>query len=273
MRSERIADRRGLLPAGLDARAAPRRRCCSTMADSFAIFDDAGDIPLAGTETFGLFHHGTRFLDRCELRINGYFPLLLSPRRPTTGQQLVIYLTEHRSSGTTARWCWNATRWRCNGARRSATGRCSSAWTLRSYVARPVTRHVVDRCSRPTSPTIFELRGVERARRGTVEPAASDAIGASASTTTGLDGVSRGTRIVFTPAPPTVLDDALRASRSSLAPKGATTLRATVACRLATPSRVPSTSDAAVGACASAASLSRAVSRARHPTTKSSTTG
>lgn len=36
-------------------------------AESFAIFDLAGDIPLAYRDSYGLFHRGTRFLHRYEL--------------------------------------------------------------------------------------------------------------------------------------------------------------------------------------------------------------
>lgn len=73
---------------------APRRpQAVLNHADSFAIFDLAGDIPIAGLEPYGLFHRGTRFLDRFELRLNGGFPLLLSTAPTYEGSELISYLS------------------------------------------------------------------------------------------------------------------------------------------------------------------------------------
>src|SRR4029453_6158934 len=51
---------------------APRRpKTFLSHGDAFAVFDHAGDAPLASGEAYGLFHLGTRFLDRWELRLDG----------------------------------------------------------------------------------------------------------------------------------------------------------------------------------------------------------
>jgi glycogen debranching enzyme len=47
-------------------------------ADSFAIFDRWGDIHPHGKKAHGIFHKGTRFINRLELRINKRKPVLLS---------------------------------------------------------------------------------------------------------------------------------------------------------------------------------------------------
>ena len=62
-------------------------------AESFAIFDLAGDIPLARREAYGLFHCGTRFLSRYELRLNGQLPLLLSTTTTHEGSGVATYLS------------------------------------------------------------------------------------------------------------------------------------------------------------------------------------
>ena len=62
-------------------------------AESFTIFDLAGDIPLARREAYGLFHCGTRFLSRYELRLNGQLPLLLSTTTTYEGSGVVTYLS------------------------------------------------------------------------------------------------------------------------------------------------------------------------------------
>jgi hypothetical protein len=61
--------------------------------DLFGVFDLSGDIPSAGLEDLGLFFHGTRHLDRFELRLNGDFPLFLSSRVSDDNVQLVTEMT------------------------------------------------------------------------------------------------------------------------------------------------------------------------------------
>src|SRR3954471_17949548 len=46
--------------------------------DTFAVFDRFGDVQPVGLGEQGLYHDGTRFLSRMELRIGGRRPLLLS---------------------------------------------------------------------------------------------------------------------------------------------------------------------------------------------------
>jgi glycogen debranching enzyme len=73
---------------------APRRpQVLLNHEDSFAIFDVAGDIPLAVLEAYGLFHQGTRFLNRFDLRLNGTFPILLSTIPSSEGSELMTYLS------------------------------------------------------------------------------------------------------------------------------------------------------------------------------------
>jgi glycogen debranching enzyme len=48
--------------------------------DTFAVFDSSGDIGAFGTSELGLYHEDTRFLSRFHLRLNGRRPLLLSSR-------------------------------------------------------------------------------------------------------------------------------------------------------------------------------------------------
>lgn len=73
---------------------APRRpQVLLNHEDSFAIFDVAGDIPWAVLEAYGLFHQGTRFLNRFDLRLNGAFPILLSTIPSSEGSELMTYLS------------------------------------------------------------------------------------------------------------------------------------------------------------------------------------
>src|SRR5437868_14582131 len=46
--------------------------------ETFAVFDRFGDVQPVGLGEQGLYHEGTRFLSRLEVRIGGRRPLLLS---------------------------------------------------------------------------------------------------------------------------------------------------------------------------------------------------
>jgi glycogen debranching enzyme len=48
--------------------------------DTFAVFDESGDIGALGAGEQGLYHEGTRYLSLFRLRLNGQRPLLLSSR-------------------------------------------------------------------------------------------------------------------------------------------------------------------------------------------------
>jgi glycogen debranching enzyme len=62
-------------------------------ADSFAIFDRWGDIHPYTKKAQGIFHQGTRFLNRLELRLNKKKPLLLSSSIKEDNDVLSVDLT------------------------------------------------------------------------------------------------------------------------------------------------------------------------------------
>src|SRR5262245_26291296 len=86
----RIGDDYYLLASAVPARG---RRLVLNHGDSFAIFNETGDVPLTVAEPYGLFCDGTRFLARFELRLNGDFPLLLSAALTDDATEQVTYLT------------------------------------------------------------------------------------------------------------------------------------------------------------------------------------
>ena len=75
------------------SRASYRQKAILSHEDVFGVFDLSGDIPTAGTEDLGVFFHGTRHLDRFELRLNGDVPLFLSSRISDDNVQLVTEMT------------------------------------------------------------------------------------------------------------------------------------------------------------------------------------
>jgi glycogen debranching enzyme len=61
--------------------------------DTFAVFDQSGDVGAFGTGEQGLYHEGTRYLSRFRLRISGQRPLLLSSRVKEDNEQFGADLT------------------------------------------------------------------------------------------------------------------------------------------------------------------------------------
>src|SRR5688572_11016028 len=61
--------------------------------DSFAIFDRWGDIHPYSKKAQGIFHKGTRFINRLELRLNRKKPLLLSSSIKEDNDILSVDLT------------------------------------------------------------------------------------------------------------------------------------------------------------------------------------
>jgi glycogen debranching enzyme len=69
------------------------RVCILNYEDTFGVFDRWGDIKQIGTGAQGIYHQGTRFLSDMELEINNYRPLLLSSNIKTENEILSVDLT------------------------------------------------------------------------------------------------------------------------------------------------------------------------------------
>ena len=174
---------------------APRRpTTLLNHGDSFAIFDLGGDVPLSGTEPYGLFCNGTRFLSRLELRLNGTFPVLLSTNPSDDGSELVSYLSnddEKRGDEVVLE------RGVLSIQRRKTLQHESLYESLHLHNYGQTRLEIEIRCLFAADfVDIFELRGVDRAARGRELPAevGSDRVRLSYE---GLDSVTRTTELVF----------------------------------------------------------------------------
>ncbi len=226
----RIGDQFYILASAL----APRQRwILLNHHESFAIFDLAGDIPLAGSETYGLFQRDTRYLDRFELRLNRKFPVLLSSASSDDGSELVSHLSnadERRDGEVTVVRDTVA-------VRRSKTlfeGTLFEHLQLHNYGADPLQLEIELFFSADFA-DMFELRGLQRPRRGQLR---APEIGPARVSLgyEGLDGVQRYSTLSFCPAPER-LSAGAAAFRLALAAGGETTLDITVCCgEQATPS-------------------------------------
>jgi glycogen debranching enzyme len=132
--------------------------------DSFAVFDARGDIVANEASEEGLYHDGTRFLSRYELRLYGHQPLLLSSTvsgdnllfeadltNPDLRRDSVVAIARGEINICRTRMLWNA--------------RCVERIQ--------VTNYRLDRLEVPISlyfdtdfADVFEVRGTRRARRG-----------------------------------------------------------------------------------------------------------
>ena len=196
--------------------------------ESFALFDRYGDMPRAGGGEHGLYHQGTRFLSRYELRLNGQRPLLLnsSVRRDNcvltvdgtnpddfeSGELTILKGTVHLSRS----WIlWEAA--------------CHERLVIGNYGGTPVTLRLSAEFENDFV-DIFEVRGFQRGRRGEaftpVVAERSVELGYR-----GLDGAVRRTRIAWSMAPIAVHPDWVE-FEIEIAPHQKVELETTIGCAL-----------------------------------------
>ncbi len=168
--------------------------------DSFGVFDQHGDIIPAEAAELGLYHDGTRFLSRLELRLGGTRPLLLSSTVTDDNTVLVVDLTNvdqiHDGGVIVPRGQVHLLRTRIlrNGG---AIDRLRVSNYGRTAIQLPLSvRFSADFAD------VFEVRGTRRDRRGTLQP--MEAAVEPVMRYSGLDGVERRTRIEWSRLPDAV---------------------------------------------------------------------
>jgi glycogen debranching enzyme len=178
---------------GVVSLAASSRRTLKH-GDSFAMFDEFGDVLEVEHSPFGLFHHDTRFLSLLLFTVEGHRPLMLSSTVQTDNVTLDVDLTnpdifvegELRLAKDTfhvarAKFLWQAG--------------CYELFTVTSYAGEPTRlRLALDFAA--DFADLFEIRGHQRTRRGAVRtelrgPAEVAFVYES------VDGVPRTTRLSF----------------------------------------------------------------------------
>ncbi|SPK76968.1 putative Amylo-alpha-1,6-glucosidase (plasmid) [Cupriavidus taiwanensis] len=176
--------------------------------DTFALFDHNGDAIGAPGSPEGLFHFDTRHLSFLRLTLEGQRPMLLSSTLRDDNAALTCDLTnpdlfdqegalwlEHDLIHLRrSRFLWN--------------GACYERLSVRNFDDRP-RRVCIDIAFDADFADLFEVRGTQRLRRGTMHPPQVDGAAVTLSYT-GLDEARRETRISFDPQP-----QALSGSRAS----------------------------------------------------------
>jgi glycogen debranching enzyme len=166
--------------------------------DTFAVFDHHGDIRPVGMKEQGLFHEGTRHLSCLVLRLGKCDPLFLSSTVKEDNAVLAADLTNpdvcetdhvHLPRGGVHIFrgilLWGGVAYQTLRLRNYTASRIEVPFSLRFDA---------------DFADIFEVRGKERPRRGRIlTPAVSrDSVTLAYE---GLDGVTRRTRLAFSPAP------------------------------------------------------------------------
>jgi glycogen debranching enzyme len=196
--------------------------------DTFAVFDRHGDVQPIGLGQQGVFDRGTRGLSRFDVRIAGTRPLLLSSTLDRDNALLLVSLTnpdlQHDGHVSIARNTVHLER-----SSVVYDGTCYTRLTLRNFEREGIDLLIAVAFDADFA-DVFEVRGVVRAKRGTLhEPRVSGDRRVLLSYT-GLDDVTRTTSVSFDRLPQSLTP--YRAEFTlHLPPAGRTDLEICIDCR------------------------------------------
>jgi glycogen debranching enzyme len=194
--------------------------------DTFAVVDDHGDIGASLGDPDGVFNNDTRYLSRLELTLNGVQPLLLGSNVRDDNTLLTVDLT-------------NPDIYQGDRLVLPKDGihivRTSFIWNDQFYTRFGIQNHSGERVDVSLALTfgndfadIFEVRGMRRAKRGTLRPVIRGRQDAKL-TYIGLDDVMRMTSLHFEPEPKH-FSDSVASYKLSLEPGGRQSIFLTVSC-------------------------------------------
>jgi glycogen debranching enzyme len=185
---------------GVVSLAASSRRTLKH-GDTFAMFDEFGDVIEYEHSPTGLFHHDTRYLSRLHFTLEGHRPLMLSSTVQTDNVTLDVDLTNPdmfvNGELVLAKDTFHVAR-----AKFLWQGSCYELFTVTSYSSEPRRLRLALEFDADFA-DLFEIRGHQRQRRGTVHAQARGPAEA-AFVYDSVDGVPRATRIRFGMAPSTL---------------------------------------------------------------------
>jgi glycogen debranching enzyme len=194
--------------------------------DTFALFDQYGDIRPAPSGEQGLYHDGTRFLSRLVLELEGARPFFLSSTIRDDNDQLTVALTNpdlcrdgrvYLPLGSLhlglKKFLWN--------------GACHQELRIENHGSQFAEAAIAIQFAADFA-DIYEIRGLKRKARGEdLEAEVGD--GRVALRYLGLDGVVRRTLLHFSPRP-TELRAASARFNIELLPRQAVALYLAIAC-------------------------------------------
>jgi glycogen debranching enzyme len=166
--------------------------------DTFAVFEQGGDIIASEAGEQGLFHEGTRFLSRYELFLYRTRPLLLSSTLSEDNAVFTADLTNTDASNGTGIIAAHG-EIHLSRARVLANGSCCERLRISNYARQPIDVPLLFLLDGDFADE-FEVRGMRRPRRGQRLATRGLANGLVLGYH-GLDGVERRTRIHFSERP------------------------------------------------------------------------
>jgi glycogen debranching enzyme len=167
--------------------------------ETFAVFDRFGDIQPVGLGEQGIYHDGTRFLSRLELRIGGRRPLLLSSTVKKENDLLTVDLATPDLKDETGQLVLPRGTLHVFRTKFLWRSCCYERLRVSSFATTAVDVELALSFNADYA-DIFEVRGSKRERRGTRhEPVVER--GRVTLSYEGLDRVERRTRISFDPVP------------------------------------------------------------------------
>ncbi|WEK47796.1 MAG: amylo-alpha-1,6-glucosidase [Candidatus Andeanibacterium colombiense] len=195
--------------------------------DTFAVFDHSGDMINGAGSSEGLYHRDTRHLSHYYLTINGNIrPILLSSSLRDDNSVLTIDVTNPDIAGENGDTLQNDLL-HIRRMRFISGSRLYDRITLTNYRDVPATVSLELHFASDFA-DLFEVRGATRIRRG--ERLAPEVEGDSVLLAyTGLDELTRSTRLSFSPAP-TVLARNLATFRVELQPGANTVVLVEIDC-------------------------------------------
>jgi glycogen debranching enzyme len=197
--------------------------------DTFGVFDRFGDVQPVGLGEQGLYHDGTRFLSRLELRVGGRRPLLLSSTVRKENDLLAVDLSNPDLKGPEGGLVLARGELHVFRSKFIRGNVCYERLRISNFSGDPL-RVALTFDFDADFADIFEVRGSKRPRRGrrTDEPPAPDSVSMLYE---GLDGVRRRARLAFDPIP-TELQARRATYQLQLAPREVVTVVVTVQCLL-----------------------------------------
>jgi glycogen debranching enzyme len=205
-------------------RAADRTRVLKE-GETFAIFDCHGDILPIGLGEQGIFHEGTRFLSKLELRFAGIRPLLLGSTINKQNEFLSVdlmnpdFMADDRQIRRDSihiyrsKFIWK--------------GKCFEQLRMTNFSLEPLAIPFTIQFAADFA-DIFEVRGNTRKERGTLLPVTMEPAAVNLAYR-GLDDQTRTTRLEFMPKPQRVTETEV-GYLVHLEPKESICIQLTISC-------------------------------------------
>ncbi|MDQ2941773.1 MAG: amylo-alpha-1,6-glucosidase [Chloroflexota bacterium] len=196
--------------------------------ESFAVFDQYGDIRPVHASDEGIYHEGTRFLSGLQMRLAGQRPLLLSSTAKRDNSRVAVDLTNPdigtEQGGRIGHGSVYVARTKVLW-----DGQCQERLVARNFALSPIEIPLTLRFAADFV-DIFEVRGMQRPEHGKMlEPViGKDHIVLGYE---GLDGVVRRTRLVFSESPLEISEQSVT-FLISLDPLDALTVDVSIICEI-----------------------------------------